>query len=134
MRMIGLMPQALAKALNDSNAEATPTYPLREAQIDELRLRFASYREQTFQPGEIVKFNHGMGPMTKDAHEKLVLMFWRMLTAEERRSDSRWMKDLDSSEMQSLCEIDCLIAFNHHVTGALCFAVADTRALHRVES
>ena len=108
--------------------------PLAEAQADELRKIAGLYGKKPptnigdkFRRGDIVRWQHRMGPVKSEYRERVVFMFWGYFISESERS--RWLPDMAEAG-RAQPDPDCLIA-HFDPDGKLVFMSADSGMLGR---
>lgn len=110
--------------LGDLESE-TPTLPILEVQIHELRLAKAiGDIPFAFSPGDLVRYRRVVGPMRQEFRDKLVLMFWRWLDWGNPTDLARLPKGDSAMHFSAP---DCLIA--EYMLGSVQFRVSQSSFL-----
>jgi hypothetical protein len=124
---------ALLSGMDQEGAAPTPN-PIPEAQIAELLicLRENGSPPATFTRGDRVEYKHGRGPLTPQARQELVLIYWRTLEPDTSAEDCSRANRVSSAERDSMPFFNCMIA--HMQAGVLVFMLAETSALRNLGS
>lgn len=96
-------------AIEEPEEEGTVSWPLKEAQAMELRLRFDAFRTQhDLKPGDLVREKHGIGFLKDNLSENAVLMLWRFLDENDAQD---WEKIQHFHRTLSFERVDCIVIF-----------------------
>src|SRR6185437_13553982 len=92
-------------------APATPARPVAEAQVDELRRRFAATHAgpTDLRYGDVVREKRGVGMVTLDVRDTLPLLLWRPLD----RTDPIDLDIIRAGLHNCVDRFDCLVGMIH---------------------
>lgn len=128
-----IMAQLLGVSAGDPRPGKPVSYPVIEAQKDELRIVLAqSLRKRNpLKKGDFVRYIHRSGPIADEHRGKAAHMYW----CELDKTDPVHLKiiaGMNSAEVSTLPNADCILVYFNQ-DGHLLFDISDSSLLERDE-